>query len=209
MFDMKFVPIVENIKTGLLMIGGLVAEIKNEKDFQSLLQKSMEAVLKGVSEKIYKLLLERIRTDVYTATNKWYHGGTASPTYEFLHAWEWKPITKSLGKMATELFYNPNNVNYDGSTWKHGNPLEKAVDSLPAILNLEYMENSPDNYDNPISGWTSGLMFGDRHFSHFRKPYWSLLLNELFSKKEIEKMIIDELKSVFGSSRIIVTGTPG
>ena len=180
--------------------------ITNETELNKTLEQSLRKILEAVSEEVYKKLRERILKDVYTRTNDWYLGGSGTPSYEFLDAWERSPIRASLGGMVTEIFYNSSNVKYDGELWKHGNPKQDASKNMAAILNLEYMSNSSDDYNTTNSGWASGLMFGDRHFSHFRRPYWSLLMKELFKDGGLEKMIRAELKEHFGSANIIVTG---
>lgn len=191
------------------MTGGSVAGIRNSQELQSILEKAAKEVIEEVSDEVLRMVRNQIMKDVYGKDgNDWYLGGTKTPTFEFLNAWEKSSLKTSIKEITQEIFYNSSKVDYIGSLWKHGNPGRSAKDELAAILNLEYMGNDPEDPNSFIPGFTSGLMMGNRHFSskNKRDPYWQNLLKELFGRKKLEKMITKSLKIKFGN-KITVTGS--
>jgi len=124
-------------------------------------------------------LKEQIRQDVYTEKNSWYER-----TGEFEDAWLWSDVTKKVNALVVELSYDPKNMRYTPKDWIHGNPRESAVNNLADILNLAF-----NNYK---AGYTSSLKFGDKHFSHFRRPYWNNFIERLFDKGELDRIITEE-----------------
>lgn len=159
-----------------------MTDIRNEAELRGILEKEIEGAIKNVSEKVLKELLATIRRDVFTEPNLWYER-----TGQFEKSWVWGQITKSVNSITRELYYDPSGVEYIAKKWQHGNPGQSAVDNLADILNLAF-----NNYRD---GYTSGLKFGGKHFSHKRKPYWENLIKFLFDKGKLESFFVEEFKS--------------
>lgn len=156
--------------------------IRNEAELMVVFGDKVSKAIESVSKRVSKLLQKQIETDVFTTPNTWYER-----TGQFENAWEWTPLKRRVSEVVTELFYNPSGVEWDRG-WEHGNPGKSAVKTLPDILNLAGNNYSP--------GYTSSLIFGNRHFSHFRRPYWDNLIKLLFDKGELQKMLKEELESL-------------
>lgn len=155
-------------------------DIRNPADVNKALMDIVEKVIAHIADDISRRLKEQIKRDVFTTPNEWYQR-----TGQFEEAWEWTKVKRSVRQIATELYYNPAGVEYDGE-WQHGNPGRSAADNLADILNLAF-----NNYQ---AGYTSSLMFGGRHFSHYRRPYWKNLIQELFDKGTLDVLFEAEFK---------------
>lgn len=158
-----------------------MTDITNEAELTKTLEQIIKLVIEHIAADISDRLQRQIETDIFTQDNQWYER-----TGEFENAWDWTPIRSSITEVTTELFYNSSKVHYHPKEWIHGNPGESAVENLADILNLAFNGYS--------SGYTSNLMFGERHFSHLRRPYWSNLMKTLFDKGDLDKMFDAELK---------------
>ncbi len=106
---------------------------------------------------------------------------------------KWGDIKKIVSSITKELSYDPSDMSWNPKKWQHGNPNQSAINELADILNLAF--------NNYTEGYTSDLMFGNRHFSHRRKPYWENFIKRLFDQGELEKMFTEEL-SKRGFTRI-------
>lgn len=156
--------------------------IKNEAELNSLMEKLVGEALDKATVRILENLKLQIKKDVFTTKNDWYER-----TGQFEEAWEWTKI-KSIGKtIVTEMFYNSSKVKHDGK-WVHGNPKQSSVENLADILNLAY--------NGYTSGYTSSLMFGQRMFSHFRRPYWKNFIEKMFNENELNRILAEEFKKV-------------
>jgi hypothetical protein len=156
-----------------------MTDIQNETQLQQELEKIIEKVFEIVSEKISQRLKAQIYKDVFTEKNTWYER-----TGDFERSWKWGSVKKSLLTITKELGYDPSDMNWNPKRWEHGNPGRSSVDNLADILNLAFNDYR--------AGYTSGLMFGNRHFSHFRRPYWENLIESLFDRGELERMFTQE-----------------
>jgi predicted Holliday junction resolvase-like endonuclease len=158
-------------------------EIKNEQDLKRVMEKLAGEAIKKATARILQKLKEQIQKDVYTEPNLWYER-----TGDFERAWLWSDVEKKVNSLVTELSYDPRNMRYIPKDWIHGNPGRSAVDNLADILNLAF-----NNYKD---GYTSNLMFGNKHFSHFRRPYWENFIKNMFSNGELEKILSEEFGRV-------------
>jgi hypothetical protein len=156
-----------------------MTDIQNEAQMQKELEKIIEKVFEVVSGKVAQKLQQQIRKDVYTEKNSWYER-----TGDFERSWKWGEVKKNLLTITKEFKYDPTDMNWNPKRWEHGNPGRSAVDNLADILNLAF--------NNYRAGYTSNMMFGDRHFSHFRRPYWENLIESLFDNGEMERMFTQE-----------------
>jgi hypothetical protein len=102
-------------------------------------------------------------------------------TTQFENAWVWQTPSISGDMISTQLDYHPEMLEYEASKWQHGNPRRDARDALMEILDVE--------------GYTSELMFGGKHFSHSRHPYFQNLIRSLFDDGELEKLFLKELRN--------------
>lgn len=136
----------------------------------------MEEVITEVSDKILERLKEQIEEDVFTTPNEWYEN-----TGEFEQAWQWGDVKANVLTISRELAYDPSSMQWNRHKWQHGNRVQSSVESLADILNLAY--------NNYTAGYTSSLMFGNRHFSHFRRPYFKNFITNMFDNGEIRDML--------------------
>jgi len=151
------------------------------------MEQAVNEVFNTVSDKILEKLKTQIRKDVFTEPNTWYQR-----TGEFEEAWSWGEIKKSINSITREMSYDAKNMKHDGK-WVHGNPGRSSVENLADILNLAF--------NNYTEGYTSDLLFGKKHFSHLRRPYWENFIKLLFDQNELEKMLIEEF-SKYGIIKI-------
>jgi len=163
-------------------------DIKNDTDLNILLADIVEKVILHISQDISDRLQAQIEKDVFTTPNEWYER-----TGEFEKAWKWTNVQKGITTITRELYYDTSEVRWNPDRWEHGNPGESAVDNLADILNLAF--------NNYAAGYTSDLMFGKRHFSHKRRPYWKNLISTLFDGGELDKMFEAELNK-YGLVRV-------
>jgi hypothetical protein len=159
-----------------------MADIRSEAELRKALEGNLERAINNASVKVSKILLEQIKKDVYTEQNTWYERSG-----EFENAFTWKNIQRSATGIAKELFYNHYSMQWIPFDWRHGNPERSAVENLADILNLAFKDYQP--------GYTSGKKFGNRYFSHYRRPYWKNFIERLFEGGEIEKILTEELRS--------------
>lgn len=162
-------------------------QIRNEQDLRKIMQKAVNDVILVVSEKLLVKLKEQIKQDVYTEPNTWYER-----TGEFENAFVWGSIRKGINSITREMSYDSSRVKHDGK-WVHGNPGRSSAENLADILNLAFNSYEP--------GYTSSLKFGDRYFSHYRRPYWENYIELLFDKNGLEKMFTEEF-SKYGIVKI-------
>lgn len=142
-----------------------------------------QEVVKKISVRITNKLREQIELDVFTETNIWYEN-----TGEFEKAWNWGSIVSGINVITREFYYDPQGMRWDKEKWQHGNPKQSAVENLADILNLAY-----NGYK---AGYTSGLKFGNKPFSHRRRPYWENFIKALFDDGELDEMFKEEFALV-------------
>jgi hypothetical protein len=149
-------------------------------DVLSMVLNSMAAtVIANVSEKILALLKDFIMKDTYGShpddPNRFYAGGSKSPTYGFLDAFKWKPIENTIKSVTRELFYDYLGMNYFGSAFVHGSPDDDRREELADDLNVLGIDLNND--------------WGGKE----RKPFWNDAIFELFQEDQITKWFEDEL----------------
>ena len=157
-------------------------DITNDTQLRVVFEEKIRGAIENVSDKVLELLRRQIETDVFTTPNTWYER-----TGQFENAWKWGSIERVVNGLVREMSYDSKSVGYEDGTWTHGNPGQSASENLADILNLAW-----NGYRD---GYTSSLMFGRRHFSHKRKPYWDNFIKKLFDRKELKKMFSEELRS--------------
>ena len=146
------------------------------------MEKLATKAIERATDRILQKLKDQIKKDVYTEKNDWY-----IRTGEFESAWMWDKIKVTGKSIVTQMFYDSSKVHHNGN-WVHGNPRKSSVESLADILNLAY-----NNYS---SGYTSSLMFGKRHFSHFRRPYWENFIEKMLDGRELDRILTEEFNAV-------------
>ena len=156
------------------------------------LRKTLLLVSEMVIENASSAILDKLQDDIMTYTytleyfpNKMYHsslpkGSSYHPTFEFMLAWVFSSMKRTVTGRVKELYYDSSQMNFDPNTWLHGSTFGgDARANLADILN--------------VSGYTSELMAGSRHFSKLRQPYWDLFITSMVVKGEVNTLFRNEL----------------
>lgn len=152
-------------------------DIKNENDLQVMIEIQARLALEGATEEI----LERFKKDylrkyVYDShgDNEEYHGGSGMATYQFEESWEWTEIKRVTDILVTEMWYNPDDMDFDRDSFLHGSKYSKPQDvrhNLMDILNKK--------------GFSSDLWL-----SVYRPvAYWEQFIVDLFDRGELHRII--------------------
>ena len=114
--------------------------ITNDSQLLKAMEDAARNALDGITNEVLGLFQEQyVRKYVYDShgENAMYHAGTKTATNEFLEAWQFDNIKKTLNTLSTELWYNPGKLHFDMDTFLHGSLYSTPPDiraSMPQIL---------------------------------------------------------------------------
>jgi hypothetical protein len=93
--------------------------------------------------------------------------GNAMPTFQFFRAFKWRKIDKNSDGISRELFYDWKSMQYDPSTFLHGDPKRGDMrEELADILNVD--------------GTSAGYFQVKK-----RKPFWDITISEVNSSIKV------------------------
>lgn len=159
-----------------------MTDIRNEAELKTVLEKEIEKAFEGITDEVMSLFKrDYIRKLVYEShgKNAKYYNGTRSPTYQFMDSWVWSNIKKQANTLVRELYYNPDNMDFDMPTFLHGSRYSKPNDirnNLPAIL----------------EGKQSSLWLSVSR----PQKFWEVFISDMFSGGKLENIIIKHFKSL-------------
>ena len=153
--------------------------ITDDATLTQVLNQCATTAIENVSVKILELLQKYILAETYGShpddPNRYYLAGTKTPSFEFLHAWEWSATMNTITSITKELWFNYLSMGYFGEVYKHGSPLEDRRSELAEDLNVMGIDLNND--------------WGGKE----RKPFWNDFLYELIEEDQIGKWFQDEL----------------
>ena len=157
--------------------------IKNDAELTSMLKSKLLLVFDVLEDVIYKKVRESIMKNTYKShkPNTWYYAGDAEPTWEFYNAWDWEGHKITARQITNKFFFDWESMDADAQLWKHGSRVKGWPDDVREpfadIMNRD--------------GFSSSL-----GMSRYRRPFWDIVMKELFGNKLIEKMFEQECARV-------------
>jgi hypothetical protein len=139
--------------------------IQNQGDLTNLLQGIAEEVINSVADKILAEVRDNIMKYVYElgGPNHYYMGGTGEPSYQFLNAFKWEQMKKSITSVTRNLFYDWQGMTWDADSYFHADPERgDQREQLADALNVEGFDNG---------------FFGGK----LRGSFWNQTIRDLFS----------------------------
>ena len=98
--------------------------IKNSIELERKLSKPAMKAIKEISESMIDILRKYIDVMTYGIPgglpNAYYYNGSKMLTFQFREAFQFSPIDSIFNETETELFYNWEEMDYDGATFLHG-----------------------------------------------------------------------------------------
>lgn len=157
--------------------------VSNDTELTILLQKIATDVIEKVSESILSELKEIIKSDVYGShgPNKIYP--TMTEDSEFLNAFEWDKISKSVKTITTIMFYNWKQMSVNPDIYQHSSYADTWGDDTRAEL---------AGYLN-ITGKKG--VYPNLFMSVDRKPYWDRFISKMFGQSRINQLFDKEFSS--------------
>ena len=166
--------------------------IKNGIELEKKLSKPITLSIKDVSKSMIILLRELINTMTYGMPeglpNNYYYDGTNMPTFQFRNAFQFSPIDFVFNEVETELFYNWEEMDYDGDTQLHGYIDVDNRERLAEILNVDTEQVTQES-----------LVGTAVVVQKKREPYWDEFIGRMYYEEELEKLIDNALKKRFGA----------
>jgi hypothetical protein len=111
---------------------------------------------------------------------------SGQPTRQFKNAFQVEDIKFTANKVATEIFYNWQGMDFDPDTWLHGDKNEET-------------DNVEDNRENLAAYLNQDIEHG--FMTKARKPYWDITIEELFQEGEMNQLcerFVKEACSIYG-----------
>jgi hypothetical protein len=155
-------------------------EFINDIQITSELMRIIEIIIPSVSDKILVSLQKHIREETYRENtpyfpNKYYLMGMGIPSFEFLDAWKWNSLPKSINSITRELAYNYLGMTYDPENFWHGDRENDRREELAEDLNV------------------TGTALNSNFPGKPRLPYWSNFLWEMMEEDQVGKWFDEEL----------------
>lgn len=150
-------------------------ELRNDNQVNKfLLDIIAKEVVEEVTEKMLLRLKENIMKYVYLAqNNNIYAYGGRRPTYQFYRAWDFTPMKNYGKKIVTQLYYNPQDMDYDPDNFIHGN--ERYGDARKTLMDiLNVKGNTNKGAGHPFL------------YKYTSAPYWDNTIKEFFDRRRIE-----------------------
>lgn len=117
----------------------------NEESLFGFINTQLSSGLMDVMAHFQTLLEVTISNEVYAV----YSPKVYNRTEEFLNAWTYSIRPDGL---SSELFYDPNLVNWIPSEYQHGNEEESRADNLPFYIQKGYQYDFPSNREESEEG---------------------------------------------------------
>jgi hypothetical protein len=146
-------------------------------------EKAMRAIEDATKEILKEFRENYIRKFVYEGhkSNVRYHNDTKKPTYQFLNAWKWTEIKRATNSLVTELFYNPDMLGFDSSTFLHGSIYSRPNDVRETLMDILNK-----------SGRSSSLWLSVSR----NTPYWDRFLEDMFNGGKLERILTKHFKNL-------------
>lgn len=157
-------------------------DITSEAQLRVVLEAKVREAIEKTTTKVLDIFQKKfiIEYAYYNrGKNKRYFDETGEPTWEFYRAWNWTPVQKKIGRIVSELWYNPSGVEHVRDKFKHGSKYstpEDVTDNMPAIL----------------EGKQSSLWMSVPR----RGKFWELFITEMIDNNKLKNILSAELKSV-------------
>jgi hypothetical protein len=125
-----------------------MTDIRNETQLVGVLEMVLAEVLEQTADEVLEIFKrDYLMKYVYEShmPNVIYHENSRKPTYEFLNAWDWTGIRKTIKTLSKELFYNAGKLSFNEETFLHGSIYSTPEDvraSLMDILNKKGRSSS-------------------------------------------------------------------
>lgn len=166
--------------------------IKNGVELEKKLSKPITLSIKDISKSMIAVLRELINEMTYGMPeglpNAYYYNESGMPTFQFRNAFQFSPIDFVFNEVETELFYNWEEMDYDGATQLHGYIDVDNRARLAEILNVDTEEIIQENIE------------GNKTVARKkREPYWDEFIMRMFLEDEIGKFIDVALRKRFGA----------
>jgi hypothetical protein len=156
-------------------------DITNQQDLQKLMLTLAEEALDLTTEEVIRLFRNNyLKLYAYIANPQMYER-----TYEFYKAWQWSEVKKDVKSLATELYYNSDDVKtFDAERFIHGSKYSKP-------------ENVSDTLPEILEGKKSSLWL-----SVYRPiKFWEKFLEDMLDSGQLEKILYKHF-STKGFTRI-------
>ena len=171
--------------------GEFYAMIKNSIELERKLSKPAMKAIKEISESMIDILRKYIDVMTYGIPgglpNAYYYNGSKMPTFQFREAFQFSPIDFIFNEIETELFYNWEEMDYDGATFLHGYIDVDNRAALADILNV-----NTDEISQLGSAGDSAVL------QKKREPYWDEFILRMFLDEELDKITDKYFKKNFG-----------
>ena len=160
---------------------------RNNAELTAMLMPIASNVIKSASLDMIEMLANDIMEYTYEfggLPNAYYYNGSGMPTFQFLEAFKLTDIEKNMNQAATKIFYDWAGMDYDPTTYLHGNPFSGDVrEQLADILNID-----------GEAGWMTKA----------RKPYWDIFIKQILDDGGAEKLFDRYMSEEFGKIGIRV-----
>lgn len=155
--------------------------IKSEEELMMVLSKPVNDIMASMQKEVKKILDDYINLDTYGMPdglpNDDYYNGTRMPTFQFRDdAFHFSELDQIANEITTELFYDWEQMEYDGDTKLHGNPREDLRSALADILNVR-----------------TSFFLGEKE----REPFWDNFIEAMFSNKLLDTLFDSYIRKRF------------